>query len=440
MKLFDNDTVATLDDTQLDKHFGYDYTQKFCNNYDNKDYYTTMFDGVFYRIYSDGNVTKEKSGELVSQDGFDGWTSYVGAQFNSQIKVNLQGIDEQFIIHSDENQTVWDAENEKQLTTGGYFGLIDYLNEQNRLYTVFHWFNKWFRFYPNKNTIAFDNDVYFMKGNAEDFVEFISIHQLVSFFTENGQYDIYLNINNEEESFCTEPGNTIIDGCKTITDLIIALDDYVADVMSVVAGENVYTLRNGTCTDQKGNIIEGVTTFAELDKFAKTKRVGSITTIWTINGVYKYKQVNDGNFTTMDGEDLGIGNKKTDLFLWAQANLPRQWALNVFDTNSLNPAKPLTWFDIFPNGDVYHFDLIMRNSSVTGVTDLINEYTSYTQIFSVINQQIYTIHNYDTKVYDGEGKFVCNGGRQGLALWLKNKYDTNNFVWNVNNNKFHCDI
>jgi hypothetical protein len=57
-----------------------------------------------------------------------------------------------------------------------------------------------------------------------------------------------------------------------------------------------------------------------------------------------------------------------------------------------------------------------------------------------MNQQIYTVHNYDTKVYDGEGNFVCNNGREGLAEYLYQKYHTNNFTWQVDDAQFHCDF
>ena len=147
-----------------------------------------------------------------------------------------------------------------------------------------------------------------MTGNSTTFMEFTETHQLVSFQTENGQYDLYLDIYQEEESFCVDPNNELIEGCYTIADLLFVLDDYVADVMSVVVHNNSYTLTDGVCTDYYGNVVEGITNFEQLDQLASDSRVSELTTIWTINGIYKFTQVNNGNFTDADGKDLGIGN------------------------------------------------------------------------------------------------------------------------------------
>lgn len=184
-----------------------------------------------------------------------------------------------------------------------------------------------------------------------------------------------------------------------------------------------------------------MTNFTELEEFVHSKSVSSIETIWTINSVAQFKQIDNGNFTTMDGVDLGVGNDKKAFFAYVEKNVNSGSSLTLFDSNLKNYESPLTVFDIQANGDVYnHGALIIANSSVQGVVDLINTYSTYTQIFSMMDQQIYTVHNYNNEVYDGEGNFVCNNGREGLAHYIYARYHADGFVFQVDDAQFTCDF
>jgi len=66
VKIFDNHTITTTNGVALDKYYSHQYANDFCGDFENKNYITAVYNGEYFRIFFDGNVTKAATGELIS--------------------------------------------------------------------------------------------------------------------------------------------------------------------------------------------------------------------------------------------------------------------------------------------------------------------------------------------------------------------------------------